>query len=90
MMIKHCFTEECGFGATVPTEQGNGTEAVCQALTEQIIAAGGAGLLEVSPCPMVAMGELAPDPSNTPEAAMFKAVLCGRLGIVGFSQDSLD
>lgn len=88
-MSSNCFTENCGFGFVEPELAGQKTEEMCRMLTAQIIASGGAGLMEVSPCPMVAMGELAPANTDTASRRAWKQVMCGRLGIIGFSREPL-
>lgn len=90
MYATNCYTENCGFGALEPEITGQKTEELCRVLTAQIIEAGGAGLMEVSPCPMIAMGELAPKASDAAETRVWKQLLCGRLGIIGFSREPLE
>ena len=90
-MSSNCFSEECGFGVRAPEDQGYMVREICDLLIEQIAEAGGAGLLEGTLCPHLAMRELAPKETDAPNTAEWKLAMCGRLGIVGFGNpDSLD
>lgn len=84
-MSEFCFTEHCGHGVVEQQLQNDSTKNMCDFVKAILANAGVTGILEISPCPFVAVNSLHPVETDPIDVVMRKMEICDRLGITAFT-----